>query len=111
MWYLENWAERELNSDSEIDIQLSEILFGLSSDKAHDISLKLAEERNEFVPESEEGQKMAITILNEYCQKFLNKEISPFRLCLLVQSLNGIFVSYKKIDDNTFEYPVLLVNL
>lgn len=107
---LEAWAESELRENENPHPDVCE-LFGISDEKSEKYLLRISKDINGFEPVSDEGEKLAIIILNEYCQKFIDQEITPYKFCRLVQRLDAAFVDFRELSDNEFEYPPWLGDL
>lgn len=104
------WAEHELMLNPDPHPTVYE-LFSLEPEAAVAAALEMAKDLNGFILISEEGEKIAINIVNEYCQTLMNGDLSNIRFCKVIRYFDDHFMGFRQIGDNLFKYPPWLGDL
>lgn len=104
------WADSELLNNPDPHLDTCEI-FNKSEEEVENILLNIVKDKYDFEPVSEEGEEIAIEILNDLSELLLNEEITPRKFCLVVSRLEANFIDFRRIDERTFEYPPWLGDL
>lgn len=99
------WLNRLLESNKNIPKELLSIINLKNGHERQTVIKMTAYLYSEFMPISEEGELIAIEILEEESMKFLNQDITPLQFCEIIRKLDANFLDLRN------KYPDWLGNL